>query len=276
MGSFRTTAESGSMVTMRSQFAAGSRAVSAGRDWSGVRISLSGRPQEVEVTTNKLATDENRGLLSDRIRDALTDEIASGALASGSSLDEQQLADRFGASRTPVREALHQLAVSGLVEMRPRRGGVVARLTPERIMDMFETSVEFEAMCVRLTTYRMTPLERSRLIELHDASKAMVEAGDINSYDAFNREFHECIYQATHNAFLAEQAVSVRARLSSFRRTQLRHGDRIGRSREEHAAIMQAIAEGDGETAAPRMRAHMLNAATAIGRYIEAREDVST
>src|ERR1700733_14964536 len=89
---------------------------------------------------------DGRSLLSNRIRNALTDEIASGLLAAGAALDEQQLADRFGASRTPVREALRQLAVSGLVEMRPRRGVVVARLTPERIMDMFETMAEIEAM----------------------------------------------------------------------------------------------------------------------------------
>jgi DNA-binding GntR family transcriptional regulator len=215
---------------------------------------------------------EERGLLSDRIRNALTDEIASGALVAGSALDEQQLADRFGASRTPVREALRQLAFSGLVEMRARRGVIVTRITPERIMDMFETMAEIEAMCVRLATYRMTPLERSQLIELHDASRAMVEAGDIDAYDAFNREFHERLYRSTHNTFLAEQALAVRTRLSAFRRTQLRQGDRVRRSRDEHEAVMQAIAEGDGEAAARRMRAHMLNAATALRRYIEAHE----
>jgi DNA-binding GntR family transcriptional regulator len=217
------------------------------------------------------AEEEDGGLLSDRIRNALTDEIASGALSAGSALEEQQLADRFGAPRTPVREALRQLAVSGLVEVRGRRGVVVARMTPERIMDMFETSAEVEAMCVRLATYRMTPLERSHLIELHDASQEMVEANNVDAYDGFNREFHECIYRATHNSFLAEQAQDVRSRLSAFRRTQLRQGDRIRRSREEHEAIMQAIAEGDGETAARRMRAHMLNAAAALRRYIEDR-----
>lgn len=209
------------------------------------------------------------GLLSDRIRNVLTDEIASGALAAGSALEEQQLADRFGASRTPVREALRQLAASGLVEVRARRGVVVARLTPERIMDMFEASAEIEAMCARLATYRMTPLERSELMQLHEASKAMVEAGDVDAYDAFNHEFHERIYRATHNAFLAEHVLNLRTRLSAFRRTQLRQGDRVRHSREEHEAVMQAIAEGDGETAARRMRAHMLNAATALSRYIQ-------
>jgi DNA-binding GntR family transcriptional regulator len=212
----------------------------------------------------------DQGLLSDQIRNALTDEIASGGLPAGAALDEQDLANRFGASRTPVREALRQLSVSGLVDMRPRRGVIVTRLTPARIMDMFETTAEIEAMCVRLATYRITPLERSHLLDLHESSRSLVERGDIDAYDAFNTSFHEAIYNATHNSFMAEQAVAIRARLKSFRRTQLRQSDRIARSREEHEGIMVAIAQGDGEEASRRMRAHMLNAASAIGSYIEA------
>jgi DNA-binding GntR family transcriptional regulator len=214
---------------------------------------------------------DDRNLLSDRIRNALTDEIASGELQAGAALDEQHLADRFGASRTPVREALRQLAVSGLVEVRARRGVVVARMTPERIMDMFETTAEIEAVCARLATFRMTPLERSDLIEMHDASRPLVAQGDFDAYDTFNRRFHEGLYRATHNTFLAEQAIALRLRLNAFRRTQLRHEQRLQRSRDEHEAIMQAIAEGDGDMAARRMRAHMLNAATALRRYIEGR-----
>lgn len=70
---------------------------------------------------------------------------------------------------------------------------------------------------------------------------------------------------------MAEQVQEVRARLGAFRRTQLRQGDRIGKSRDEHDSIMQAIAEGDGDTATRRMRAHMLNAAAALRRYIDDR-----
>ena len=208
------------------------------------------------------------GLLSDRIRDALTDAIASGEIAAGTALDEQNLAQRYGASRTPVREALRQLAASGLVEIRPRRGVVVARLTPQRIADMFETTAEIEAMCARLATYRMTPLERGQLMELHADSAIAVRDGDIDAYDRCNRAFHEALYTATHNGYMAEQALAIRERLAAFRRTQLRHADRIGRSYEEHGEILTAIAEGDGETAARRMRAHMLRAAVALGRYI--------
>jgi len=207
-------------------------------------------------------------LLSDRIRNALTDEITSGDLPPGTALDEQLLADRFGASRTPVREALRQLAASGLIEARPRRGMIVTRLTTERIMNMFEAMAEIEAMCVRLAAYRMTPLERAHLMGLHAASQAMVASNDVDAYDTLNRALHEGIYHATHNDFLAEQAMATRVRLNAFRRTQLREGGRIVRSREEHDGVISAIAECDGELAARRMRSHILNAANAFSNYI--------
>ena len=214
--------------------------------------------------------DTTRALLSDQIRNRLTDEIASGTLAPGSALDEQQLAARFGASRTPVREALRQLAATGLVEVRPHRGVTVAPMTPARVMDMFETMAEIEATCVRLATYRITPLERSHLLDLHEASQSIASRGDVDAYDGFNQDFHETIYRATHNTFLTEQALAVRARLHAFRRTQLRQGDRVLRSHDEHGAVLTAIAQGDGEGAARLMRAHMLNASAAFGRFISA------
>ena len=211
---------------------------------------------------------EDTGLLSDRIRNALTDAISSGELAPGTTLDEQQLADRYGASRTPVREALRQLATSGMVEVRPRRGVIVRHVTADEVMDMFETMAELEATCVRLATYRITPLERSRLLRIHEASEAAVAANDVDAYDTLNREFHEAIYRAAHNDFLADQTMAVRTRLNAFRRMQLRQDRRLARSREEHDAVMRAIAEGNGDEAARRMRAHMLNAANALDSYI--------
>ncbi|WP_277982385.1 GntR family transcriptional regulator [Sphingomonas faeni] len=111
-------------------------------------------------------------------------------------------------------------------------------------------------------------LERSRLLRIHEASEAAVEAGDVDAYDALNREFHEAIYRAAHNDFLAEQAIAVRTRLNAFRRMQLRQDRRLAKSRAEHDAVMRAIAEGDGDEAARRMRAHMLNAASALDSYI--------
>lgn len=211
---------------------------------------------------------EDTGLLSDRIRNALTDAISSGELAPGTLLDEQQLADRYGASRTPVREALRQLATSGMVEIRARRGVIVRHVTADEVMDMFETMAELEAICVRLATYRITPLERSRLLRIHEESEAAVKCNDVDAYDALNREFHETIYRAARNDFLAEQTIAVRTRLNAFRRMQLRQERRLAKSRGEHDEIMCAIAQGNGDEAARRMRAHMLNAASALDSYI--------
>jgi DNA-binding GntR family transcriptional regulator len=209
-----------------------------------------------------------RPLLSEQIRLALADEITSGALKPGEPLDEQQIATRFSASRTPVREALRELSVAGLVEVRPRRGAVVSRVTSERVMDMFEMTAEIEAMCVRLATYRMTPLERCRLQQMHDSSAEMVERGDFSAYDTFNWEFHQAIYRATHNEYMAQQAVELRARMAAFRRAQLRYAGRLERSRKEHESIIVAISRGDGEEAARLMRAHLLNASSALEHYL--------
>jgi DNA-binding GntR family transcriptional regulator len=212
--------------------------------------------------------DEGMGmLLSERIRVALADEITAGTLAPGLVLDEQQIGDRFGASRTPVREAIRQLAAVGLVSIRPRRGAVVAGFTAQRIIDMFEMSAEIEAMCVRLAAYRMNPMERSHLARLHEESEAMVAADDIDSYDRLNWAFHQVIYDGTHNAFIAEQAVTLRDRMAAFRRAQLRETGRPMRSRGEHEGVLDAIMRGDGEEAARRMRAHMFNASIALERF---------
>jgi DNA-binding GntR family transcriptional regulator len=211
-------------------------------------------------------------LLSERIRIALADEITTGKLPSGHTLDKQQIADRYGASRTPVREAIRQLAAVGLVEMRPRRGAVVAGISAQRMFDMFEMSAEIEAMCVRLAAHRMNPMERSRLARLHDQSLAMVEAGDMDAYDRMNWEFHQIIYEGTHNAFIAEQALALRDRMAAFRRTQLREHGRPARSRAEHGEVVHAIMRGDGEEAARCMRAHMFHASLALERFTGKRD----
>lgn len=217
-----------------------------------------------------LAEDWTEGLLlSERIRRAISDDVTSGRLAPGTQLDEQEISRRFGVSRTPVREALRELASAGLIEVRPRRGAIVCGFSRQEIVDLFELSAETEAMCVRLAAFRMDPLERSQLKKLHEQSQEVVERGDVNAYDVLNLKFHETIYHGTHNAAIADQAIKLRARMVGYRRTQLFEQGRPQRSRHEHDGILEAIMEGDGETAARRMRAHMLNASFALESYID-------
>ena len=101
--------------------------------------------------------------LAEELRFQLADEIVRGTLAPGAALDETELARRFRVSRTPVREALRQLAASGLIESRAHRGCVVARPDHEHLIGMFEAMAELEALCAGLAAARITPAERHSL-----------------------------------------------------------------------------------------------------------------
>ena len=107
--------------------------------------------------------------LSDRLREQIEERIATGKLLPGQHLDETELANEFGASRTPIREALIQLASAGLVQIRPRRGAVVSTVSPHEIVEMFEVMAELEAMCARLAARRMSAAEHAKLLEAHQA-----------------------------------------------------------------------------------------------------------
>lgn len=207
--------------------------------------------------------------LANRIRVSLADAITSGAIAPGAEIDEQELAKRFGASRTPVREALRALAATGLVVIQPRRGARVVEMTAARIGELFELMAEIESICVRFATYRMTVQERSILGHIHAAAHNSVLAGDVDGYDQHNRDFHTGLYSGTHNRELAGCALALRQRGAPFRRAQFRGLERLKSSWQEHDAILQAMFLGDGDSAASLMRAHMLKAGTVFADYTQ-------
>jgi DNA-binding GntR family transcriptional regulator len=206
--------------------------------------------------------------LAEVIRAGLADEITSGKLVPGAVIDEQEIAARFKASRTPVREALRELAAAGLVEIEPRRGSRVAALTVDRLAEMFELMAETEAMCARIATNRMTPSERMALQAIHHRARNAVEKHDIDGYDLVNREFHVALYCGTHNAVLADHAAALRLRLAPFRRAQFTPKQRVSESYGEHEGIVTCILRGDGEAASRFMRAHILMASAALADYL--------
>ena len=106
---------------------------------------------------------------SEHVRELIEEGIATGRFPPGMRLDEVELAERFNVSRTPLREALFQLASAGIVEMQPRRGTVVAEVSPHRMVEMFEVMAELEAMCGRLAARRMLAPEHERLLAAHRA-----------------------------------------------------------------------------------------------------------
>jgi DNA-binding GntR family transcriptional regulator len=195
--------------------------------------------------------------LSDRLREQIEEKIATGQLLPGQHLDETDLATEFGASRTPIREALIQLASNGLVQIRPRRGAVVSTVGPQEMVEMFEVMAELEAMCGRLAARRMSAAEHAELMQAHQACKSAWAAQDPDEYYYRNEAFHHLIYAGSHNGFLAEQARMLARRLRPYRRLQLRVRDRMRHSFGEHDAVVQAILEGDGQKAADLLRSHV-------------------
>jgi DNA-binding GntR family transcriptional regulator len=194
---------------------------------------------------------------SEQLGDEIEERIATGRYRPGMRLDEQELADEFGVSRTPIREALIQLSAAGLVDLRPRRGAVVAEVGPARLCEMFEVMAELEAMCGRLAARRIDAAEQQALLKAHHACEAARDAQDPDEYYRRNEVFHQRIYAASHNGFLAEQASALHRRLRPYRRLQLRVRNRMQTSYSEHQAIVDAILAGDGERAAEALRSHV-------------------
>lgn len=195
---------------------------------------------------------------TERLKEQIENEIASGHFLPGDRLDEVSLAERYGVSRTPIRAALHSLAASGLIEARPHRSAVVVDASPDRLFEMFEVMAELEAMCARLAARRMTDSDHRELTAAHAASADAVQSRDRDRYYYDNERFHFGIYDSSHNTFLAEQARALNRRLKPYRRLQLRVRDRLATSYREHGEVIEALAAGDGDLAARRLYAHVL------------------
>lgn len=195
---------------------------------------------------------------SERLREQIEELVVTGFYPPGARLDEQELAASFGVSRTPVREALIQLASGGLIDIRPRRGAIVPEVSAERLLEMFEVMAELEAMCGRLAARRIRPAELAQLKDAHRACTVALDAKDPDSYYRLNEVFHHCIYAVSHNSFLAEQAAALHRRLRPYRRLQLRVRNRMNVSFAEHAEIVDAIVAGNSDKAAENLRNHVL------------------
>ena len=199
---------------------------------------------------------------------AIADDIVNIRLPPGARLDEQMLALRFRTSRTPIREALGQLAATGLVEKRPRRGAIVINLSQAQIIEMFEVMAELEGVCARLAAERMTEAERKALRALHESSLPDVNAGNREAYEAHNRRFHNAIYDGTHNRSLFDTTLEARRRVAPFRRAQFWVIGRLAASYQEHGEIVDAIVDARGEDAAVCIRRHLLRVGGASTEFV--------
>jgi DNA-binding GntR family transcriptional regulator len=205
---------------------------------------------------------QNGKTLSQTVCDQVVDEIVRGELTPGTRLDEQSLADRFGVSRSPVRDALRQLAATRLVLYVPHRGFSVASVDSVELESLFETAGEIEALCAKLCALRAGPAERAHIEVVHGRGKEAVAANDLKAYVALNDELHDLIYAGARNAVLQEIASNLRQRLTPFRSGVFFANDnRMLTSIHEHSRLINAILAHDSEEAARAMREHAARSA---------------
>ncbi|GAA0521133.1 GntR family transcriptional regulator [Pigmentiphaga sp. GD03639] len=208
-------------------------------------------------------TDKGPGkTLSQTVADQLAEEIVRGRFQPGERLDEQSIATRFNVSRSPVRDALRQLASTRLVEYLPRRGFSVAVMAESDLDGLFEASGEVEALCAKLCALRAAPSDRKRIEFIHQQATDAVARGDSQAYAALNEEFHALIYAGARNKTLQEIALGLRQRLAPFRAQGFFVAEnRLQHSHVEHEALVKALLEHDGEAAAQAMHSHAANSA---------------
>lgn len=201
------------------------------------------------------------------IRATLQDEIESGLLFPGTALDEKLLAERFGVSRTPVREALQQLAAQELVAIAPNVGAHVARLTVAEVRAMLEYLSEMEGLCAKLAARRVDPeLVQALQSALDSGRQALARQGE--GYRDANDAFHEAIYVGSHSIYLAAQIRKTRRLLLRYRAHEHLSVERCARSMADHEKIAAAILSGDEQAAAQAMLNHLPSGTSGFSEFL--------
>lgn len=188
---------------------------------------------------------------------AIESSILEGRLRPGERLEELALSHQYAVSRTPIREALRQLAAAQLVDVRPRQGAVVARPTAGEVIDLFEIVAELEGIAASFAAGRMATADRDAIIEAHAACQKSAQGDDAETYYRINGQFHRAIHMAAHNRVLADQIQRLNKRLVPYRRFITFRPGRTQEALREHDAILSAILDRDGNRARAAMIEHV-------------------
>ncbi|MGO7136425.1 GntR family transcriptional regulator [Rhizobium leguminosarum] len=188
------------------------------------------------------------------VRDGLREAILSGALVDGTQLRQDQLAEQFGTSRIPVREALRQLEAEGLVTIEPNRGAVVASVSLDDVLEMLDIRIALECYALRLAIPQMAE-------EDLDAAESILEGYNLEpnpeSWGAMNWQFHWAIYAPCHRPRLLGMIEANYGHVNRFVRTQVSLATGKERPRKEHELLLALCREGDIEQATSLLETHI-------------------
>ena len=184
----------------------------------------------------------------------ILDAIDVGVFRPGDRLVESELADRFGVSRTPIREALQRLETQSLLT-RDGRSLIVASLDHNEMAELYVVRAELEGLAASLAASHATPEEKSLLCQMVDEDEALL--GDPSALARANRRFHHQIHLASHNRFLVRQLDLVHRSMALMAETSLAIDGRGAVALAEHRKIVAAIEAGDGEAACKALKSHI-------------------
>ena len=209
--------------------------------------------------------------LKDRIYQALKETIAGMNIYEGTGelrLDERQLCEDLGVSRTPVREAIARLEQEGLVRIVPRRGVFVARKTKSEILEMITVWAALESMAARLITEHATDEEIASLRTLFTTVKDNTSRADIDEYSDLNIRFHQAIIALSKCQLLATMTETLFIHMRAIRARTIGENDRVQRSIIDHINIIQALEDRDADLAERLSREHTLGLAAHVEKNV--------
>ena len=186
--------------------------------------------------------------------DLILDAIDTGVYGPGDRLVESELAERFGVSRTPIREALQRLETQSMLT-RTGRSLIVASLDHNQLAELYVVRAELEGLAARLAAQHASPEEVRVLFAMVDHDMALVD--EPGRLSRANRRFHKQIHLASHNRYLIDQLGLVHRSMALLATTSLAADGRGVMALEEHRAIVTAIEKGDGDGAARALKDHL-------------------
>jgi len=196
--------------------------------------------------------------------DNLREVFIRGDVAPGTKVPEAELCERFGVSRTPLREALKVLAAEGHVELLPNRGARVHVLTLEEVDGLFAVAGALEALAGEQACQRIEPDALAALEAMHDELRAAFRARDLAPYYHANRQIHEAIVAATRNPILQAQYAQLNARIRRIRFDSPMTEEIWSRAMAEHEGMLNALQRRDAAAMSSILKTHLMHKSEAI------------
>ncbi|MBT6094935.1 MAG: GntR family transcriptional regulator [Rhodospirillaceae bacterium] len=215
-----------------------------------------------------------RPLLHEEIVERLRDLIFAGELAPDERVPEKTLCERFGISRTPLREALKVLASEGMITLLPNRGARVARLTTEDAEELFPVMSALEALSGELACVHATDTDIAEVKALHYQMALHHTRGEREEYFMVNQAVHRKIMDIAGNPTLAGVYDGLAGRIRRARYLANASRTRWDQAMKEHEDILAALEKRDGAVLAELLRGHLMNKLAAVKRAIEAADMV--